>query len=95
VERAAAVWTPPLPAGGPLHGYFLLALLLAMTLTGLAADQPDLTTVKADFAPGEKTLFYDDFTDMAGDEPPPHWRVRRVKWAVPSASSRHRPTGFS
>jgi hypothetical protein len=40
------------------------------------AAQPDLTAVKADFIPGDKTIFYDDFTDMAGDEPPPHWKVR-------------------
>ena len=38
--------------------------------------QPDLTAIKADFMPGEKILLYDDFTDMAGDEPPPHWKVR-------------------
>ena len=41
-----------------------------------SSAQPDLTTVRADFIPGEKTIFYDDFTDMAGDEPPPHWKVR-------------------
>jgi len=41
-----------------------------------ASAQPDLTAVKADFIPGDKTIFYDDFTDMAGDEPPPHWKVR-------------------
>ncbi len=41
-----------------------------------AGGQPDLRAVKVDFVPGEKTLFYDDFTDMAGDEPPPHWKVR-------------------
>jgi outer membrane protein OmpA-like peptidoglycan-associated protein len=41
-----------------------------------AAAQPDLTAVKADFVPGDKIIFYDDFSDMAGDEPPPHWRVR-------------------
>jgi OOP family OmpA-OmpF porin len=41
-----------------------------------AGGQPDLKAVKADFIPGDKTLFYDDFTDMAGDEPPPHWKVR-------------------
>jgi outer membrane protein OmpA-like peptidoglycan-associated protein len=40
------------------------------------AAQPDLTTVKADFIPGDKTIFYDDFSDMEGDEPPPHWKVR-------------------
>jgi len=41
-----------------------------------AGGQPDLKAVKADFIPGEKALFLDDFTDMAGDEPPPHWKVR-------------------
>lgn len=41
-----------------------------------AGAQPDFTAVKIDFVPGEKTLFYDDFTDMAPDEPPPHWKVR-------------------
>lgn len=43
---------------------------------GGAAPQPDLTAVKADFIPGEKTILLDDLTDMAGDEPPPHWKVR-------------------
>jgi len=41
-----------------------------------ASQQPNLTAVKADFIPGEKAVFFDDFTDMAGDEPPPHWKVR-------------------
>ncbi len=41
-----------------------------------ASDQPDLTAVKSDFIPGDKTIFLDDFTDMIGDEPPPHWKVR-------------------
>jgi outer membrane protein OmpA-like peptidoglycan-associated protein len=53
------------------------ALLAAAAPAALAAnEQPDLKSVKADFLPGEKTLFYDDFSDMAGEEPPPHWRVR-------------------
>lgn len=43
---------------------------------GAATGQPDLTPLKADFVPGEKTLFYDDFSDMVADEPPPHWKVR-------------------
>lgn len=38
--------------------------------------QPDLRAVKIDFVPGEKTVFYDDFSDMAEDEPPPHWKLR-------------------
>ena len=29
-----------------------------------------------DFVPGERTVFYDDFSDMAPDEPPPHWKLR-------------------
>ena len=41
-----------------------------------ASAQPDLTAVKADFVPGDKIIFYDDFSDMVGDEPPPHWKVR-------------------
>lgn len=41
-----------------------------------AGAQPDLKAVKIDFVPGEKTLFYDDFSDMAPDEPPPHWKAR-------------------
>jgi OOP family OmpA-OmpF porin len=41
-----------------------------------ASGQPELTAVKADFIPGDKAVFFDDFTDMNGDEPPPHWKVR-------------------
>jgi hypothetical protein len=39
-------------------------------------EQPELKSAKIEFIPGEKTIFYDDFTDMAKDEPPPHWKVR-------------------
>ena len=41
-----------------------------------AGGQPDLSAVKIDFVPGERTVFFDDFSDMAPDEPPPHWKVR-------------------
>ena len=41
-----------------------------------AGGQPDLAAVKVDFVPGDKVILYDDFSDMAGDEPPPHWKVR-------------------
>jgi OOP family OmpA-OmpF porin len=58
----------------------LMGALLAVSAPAApppqAAQQPNLTAVKADFIPGDKTIFYDDFTDMEGDEPPPHWRVR-------------------
>lgn len=43
---------------------------------GQSTAQPNLTAVKADLIPGEKVIFFDDFSDMAGDEPPPHWKVR-------------------
>jgi outer membrane protein OmpA-like peptidoglycan-associated protein len=41
-----------------------------------APGQPDLKATRIDFVPGEKTAFYDDFSDAAEDEPPPHWMVR-------------------
>jgi outer membrane protein OmpA-like peptidoglycan-associated protein/curli biogenesis system outer membrane secretion channel CsgG len=41
-----------------------------------ASGQPDLTALKAEFIPGDKVIFMDDFSDMAGDEPPPHWKIR-------------------
>ena len=41
-----------------------------------APGQPDLKSAKIDFIPGERTVFYDDISDMAEDEPPPHWKVR-------------------
>lgn len=41
-----------------------------------SAQQPELTVVKADFMPGEKTIFYDDFTDMAAGDAPSHFKVR-------------------
>jgi outer membrane protein OmpA-like peptidoglycan-associated protein/curli biogenesis system outer membrane secretion channel CsgG len=40
------------------------------------SGQPDLTVVKSEFIPGDKVVFADDFSDMAGDEAPPHWKVR-------------------
>ncbi len=40
------------------------------------AAQPEFTVLKADFVPGEKTIFYDDFTDMGAGDAPPHFKVR-------------------
>lgn len=40
------------------------------------AQQPELAVIKADFMPGEKTLFFDDFTDMAAGDAPSHFKVR-------------------
>lgn len=44
--------------------------------TGAVGGQPELKSAKIDFIPGERTVFYDDFSDAAEDEPPPHWKVR-------------------
>ena len=41
-----------------------------------ASAQPQFTTLKADFVPGDKTIFFDDFSDMTPGDPPPHWKVR-------------------
>jgi OmpA-OmpF porin, OOP family len=38
--------------------------------------QPELKSTPIDFVAGEKTIFFDDFSDMDSDEPPPHWKVR-------------------
>jgi OOP family OmpA-OmpF porin len=41
-----------------------------------ATAQPEMTTLKSTFVPGDKTIFYDDFTDMTADSAPPHFKVR-------------------
>ena len=40
------------------------------------SKQPQFTTLKADFVPGEKTIFFDDFTDMTAGDPPLHFKSR-------------------
>jgi len=37
--------------------------------------QPQFSAINMDFIPGEKVVFYDDFSDMAQGEPPPHWKL--------------------
>ena len=49
---------------------------LAQAQQPAAAAQPEMTTLKSTFVPGEKTLFYDDFSDMTADDAPPHFKVR-------------------
>ncbi|QOY91202.1 OmpA family protein [Paludibaculum fermentans] len=38
--------------------------------------QPEFKSLAPAFVPGEKTLFYDDFTDMSPGDAPPHFKVR-------------------
>ncbi len=58
----------------------LLPTFLAAFALSAAAQtptaQPEFTSLKAAFVPGDKTIFYDDFTDMTPDSPPPHFKVR-------------------
>lgn len=53
-----------------------LAGLLAVTTFAQAPQQPEMTTLKSDFVPGEKTIFFDDFTDMTAGDPPLHFKAR-------------------
>lgn len=39
-------------------------------------SQPQFSTLKATFIPGEKTIFYDDFSDMGPDDAPAHFKTR-------------------
>jgi OmpA-OmpF porin, OOP family len=70
--QAAAAGTPPAqpPVAAPVQSS------ATAVAAAPAASQPNLTEIKSDFVPGEKAVFFDDFSDMAGDDPPPHWKVR-------------------
>ncbi len=60
---------------------------LAQTQPPAAAAQPEMTTLKSTFIPGEKTLFFDDFTDMSADDAPPHFKVRGAAPELRAAGS--------
>ena len=52
-----------------------------------ATAQPEMTTLKSTFIPGDKTLFFDDFTDMTADDAPPHFKVRGSAPALRAAGN--------
>lgn len=52
-----------------------------------ASAQPVFSNVKNDFIPGEKVIFYDDFTDVDPGDALPHWKVRNGAASVQEASS--------
>ena len=62
----------------------LLVAALVLVCAGVLANaqapqrtpQPEMTTLKSDFVPGEKTLFFDDFTDMNPGDAPARFKVR-------------------
>ncbi|MGJ5818327.1 OmpA family protein [Paludibaculum fermentans] len=41
-----------------------------------ATPQPEFKSLTPAFVPGEKTIFFDDFSDMAPGDAPPHFKVR-------------------
>jgi OOP family OmpA-OmpF porin len=51
------------------------------------STQPEFTTLKSAFVPGEKTIFYDDFTDMSAEDAPPHFMVRGAAPELRAAGS--------
>ena len=56
-----------------------ITVLLFMPAFAQDSAQPELKSAKIEFVPGERTIFFDDFSDMVPDEPPPHWKVRDGK----------------
>jgi OOP family OmpA-OmpF porin len=67
---ASSPWQPPATNSGVGSAPSSVAQAAAPD------QQPDLKASTIEFIPGEKTVFFDDFSDMAEDEPPPHWKLR-------------------
>ncbi len=66
-------------AAGPLaaiHQPDVQPVQTAPQAAASASPQPEMKTLTSTFIPGDKTIFYDDFTDMSADEAPPHFKVR-------------------
>jgi OOP family OmpA-OmpF porin len=61
---------------------------------GTATAQPDFKVLKDEFIPGEKTILYDDFTDMAADEAPPHWKARGGSLTLKAAGALRKITAY-
>lgn len=67
--------------------FFAGGMALAQAPPPAAASQPEMTTLKSSFVPGDKTLFFDDFTDMTADDAPPHFKVRGAAPELRAAGS--------
>jgi hypothetical protein len=46
------------------------------------AAQPAMKSATIEFIPGERTIFFDDFSDMGADEVPAHWAAHDGKFEV-------------
>ena len=80
-NRTVTASAAPAPVSAPAHAAEKPAAPAApapaaAAPAGNTGGQPNLVAAKIDFIPGEKTVFYDDFSDMGSDEPPPHWKLR-------------------
>jgi hypothetical protein len=80
-SRAAAPVAPAAPASAPApqpaQAPAPAAQVVAEAAPAPAASpQPEMTTLKSSFVPGEKTIFYDDFTNMTAGDAPPYFKVR-------------------
>ncbi len=51
---------------------------VAVTPT-IAAAQPEMKSAAIDFIPGERTIFFDDFSDIGTDDIPSHWPAHEGK----------------
>lgn len=57
-------------------GAIACAVALTAALALAQTQQPQFKTLKADFVPGEKTIFFDDFTDMGPGDAPRRFKTR-------------------
>jgi OmpA-OmpF porin, OOP family len=77
VSSRSTASAPPVAASSPVQPAAQAQMAEAQAPASSAgSQQPELTTLKSTFIPGEKTIFYDDFTDMGPDDAPPHFKIR-------------------
>jgi OOP family OmpA-OmpF porin len=58
------------------RGIIACAALALCGAPGAIAQQPQFTTLKAEFLPGERTIFFDDFSDMNAGDAPARFKTR-------------------
>jgi OmpA-OmpF porin, OOP family len=76
VPAAAAAAPAPASPSAPAASPAAPVQAQPQAASPATSPQPEMTTLKADFMPGEKTIFYDDFTDMGPGDAPPHFKIR-------------------
>jgi OmpA-OmpF porin, OOP family len=89
----SALALSPAAAAGATAPASASATPVALATTGQTSNpqnavgsaQPNFTLLKDEFVPGEKTIFYDDFTDMAPGDAPAHFKIRGASPELMSA----------